>query len=505
MKRIRNSRREEPLLKRTIVSFALVGAVLWIIVPSAGAATINGTTGSISYTAAVGETNVLTIARAGTSITYSDAPGVTITATGTCTAVANVATCAGAGLQGMSASLGDMGDTATLKATVGKLPGSIAIFGDTGNDTITSENLGRTQLNGDDGNDTLTGGPGDDTLLPGIGNDISNSGEGDDNIAGGDGTDVEHAGPGDDRVGGLGAVDGPDDVSGGPGRDFLDLRDRINGISVTLDGVANDGEGCPGPACEGDNYAPDFENVALGLGNDTLVGTDGPEQLAGGEGNDVVSGLGGSDQVSGDSGDDSVSGGEGADFVAGSLGADTLSGDGGDDQFILESFDFGADTQSGGGGFDSISAGGEGGSEFLDGVEVSLDGVANDGLRGTLLTPVPDNVMPDIEDVDGTDGPDILTGSGGSNQLNGFGGADQISGGGGADGLDGGRGADTLNGGKGRDEMDAGGGPDRILARDGKPDDVRCGSALDKGKADRSDRLSPDCDKVAVKRKKGKP
>jgi Ca2+-binding RTX toxin-like protein len=134
---------------------------------------------------------------------------------------------------------------------------------------------------------------------------------------------------------------------------------------------------------------------------------------------------------------------------SGAAGNDILRG-GADADFFFD--EAGADTYAGGDGFDGIQYG------LGAPVNVSLDGVANDGLAGEG-----DNVGTDIEDVFsfGT-GPDTVTGNASSNLLQGGTGADQIDGGPGNDSLLGGSGDDTLR------------------ARDGFSDRVSC----DAGNAD---------------------
>jgi Ca2+-binding RTX toxin-like protein len=62
-----------------------------------------------------------------------------------------------------------------------------------------------------------------------------------------------------------------------------------------------------------------------GRGNDTVVGTDGPDKLYGGSGEDKVYGYGGGDHVSGGSGNDpALVGGPGRDSISGGPGNDTV-------------------------------------------------------------------------------------------------------------------------------------------------------------------------------------
>jgi Ca2+-binding RTX toxin-like protein len=86
-----------------------------------------------------------------------------------------------------------------------------------------------------------------------------------------------------------------------------------------------------------------------------------------------------------------------------------------------------------------------------DGVNVSLDNVANDGAAGEA-----DNVVADVESVTGGQANDTLTAGGLSAGLSGSGGDDFITGGAADDGLSGGAGSDSLSGGAGDDFMDDG-------------------------------------------------
>src|SRR4051812_22857312 len=399
----------------------------------------------IDYTAAAGETNTVVIDRVGPNIRITDAPGIVITPSGGCTAVANVGTCPA--LEDVRATLGNQNDSATATASLGTI-GFILLAGGDGNDVLTSQALGDTQMNGDDdfggtpGNDILTGGPGEEDMIAGPGNDFADAGAGDDRIINQAGADSEFGGEGSDVLDEGGTANGPDTLSGGPGRDRLDLRSRTDDLAGALDGVAADGAGgCPGGTCEKDNWLPDLEDVSTGQGNDSLTGSPGADRLNTEEGNDTVIGLAGDDTLSSSDGQDTLDGGEGNDFVFGGTDADSENGGPGDDRFNFELFDFAGDTFSGGPGFDTIGDL-ENESTIADGIQVSLDGNANDGLRSTNVTQAFDNVLPDVEDVIGTSGPDVLAGSARPNELIGLGAADRISGGDGADGLEGGRGGD---------------------------------------------------------------
>ena len=137
---------------------------------------------------------------------------------------------------------------------------------------------------------TAEGGAGDDRLYGGSETDYLLGGDGIDLLDGGDGWDY--------LFGGTGA----DDLRGGPGiRDVADYNERTAAVTVTLDGLRNDGE--PG---ENDLVESDVEDVFGGAGNDTIVGD--------AQSNDIQ-GLGGDDVIDGGLGPDIFYGGDGTDTL----------------------------------------------------------------------------------------------------------------------------------------------------------------------------------------------
>ena len=166
--------------------------------------------------------------------------------------------------------------------------------------------------------------------------------------------------------------------------------------------------------------------------------------LGDGDDSGVMNGTEGFMTLDGDAGDDTLTqvgdqrttllGGEGADRLAGGLGDDTLWGG------------LGADLIDGRGGFDEVPGEYHYYSPELEtrstGIDVSLDGVANDGVAGEG-----DNVLGSNERIQGTRFADVLTGGAGNETLEGMAGDDRLAGRGGINGYYCGAGQDvaTLN------------------------------------------------------------
>ena len=118
---------------------------------------------------------------------------------------------------------------------------------------------------------------------------------GDDSLTGGAGADNFNLEPGDDVV------------VGGGGHDSFGAT-ASSGVTITLDGVANDGE-----AGERDNIDADL-----------ILASDGPDTLIGGDRSDDFHGRGGDDRLVGNGGADQLRGGDGADALDGGAGTDLL-------------------------------------------------------------------------------------------------------------------------------------------------------------------------------------
>lgn len=165
----------------------------------------------------------------------------------------------------------------------------IEAFGGTGADVLDASALsvGEVLLSGDEGPDLLTGG-------------------------------VESGKV--DLVGGP----GPDVLTGGPGRQDVSYGDRAAGVTVTLDGVANDGNATD--ALPGLVNSP-RDNVRPGI--EFLTGTDAADSLTGGPDDESIFPLDGEDSVSGLGGTDIL-------FANDGVRDTILCGPGANDQAILD-------------------------------------------------------------------------------------------------------------------------------------------------------------------------
>jgi Ca2+-binding RTX toxin-like protein len=281
-------------------------------------------------------------------------------------------------------------------------------------------------------------------------------------------------GAGDDRAGFGNSIGVANDVFGGPGRDEVEYGNVLS-VSISLDDLANDGplkDDSPVPTTRDDNIRSDVEDITGGAAADILIGSDSNNLIIGGGDDDTIRGLGGDDTMNGD-GDtsfhfintDLIDGGDGIDTVSYddrsapvNVTLDGVANDG--DPAVAEA-DNVINTENiiGGNGNDTLTGNaagniihGLGGADLIDGaagtdtvsyddrsapVNVTLDGVANDGAPGEA-----DNVI-NTENIIGGNGNDTLTGNSAGNIIRGLGGNDTIAGGAGPDLIDGGGGADT--------------------------------------------------------------
>jgi Ca2+-binding RTX toxin-like protein len=259
----------------------------------------------------------------------------------------------------------------------------------------------------------------------------------------GHGADQVTGGAGDDIIESRFAVgDGVDTFAGGAGTDSFEVLASLGTYTaVRLDGLPNDGAGCPGTNCVGDNVGSDFEMIRGSAVEDLIVGDADAETIIGRGGQDILKGLGGNDTLQ--------NGGElsGLTGVRGNL----LLGGPGDD--LLLATHAGADTFVGGGGIDTVSF-----APLFAGVVVTFDDLPNDGTTGQEA-----DVGDGVENVIGSSYADLIFGSALNNAISGGRGRDDLRGLGGDDTLSGQGGDDSLNGGSGTDTCSQGGGTGTIV------------------------------------------
>ena len=185
-----------------------------------------------------------------------------------------------------------------------------------------------------------------------------------------------------------------------------------------------------------------------------------PTDVSAGSGNDAITTGSAADELRGGLGNDQLTAGAGADLLDGNVGADVMKGQSGRDTLLGVGRADEADVLSGGPDTDIADYSGR--DEDLT---ISLDDVANDGEPGEQ-----DNVRNDVEEIEGGDGGDTLTGSNMvavTNRLLGGPGGDTLVGRAGPDRMFAQEGNDVLDGGPGNDDLDGGANADTII---GGPD-----------------------------------
>jgi Ca2+-binding RTX toxin-like protein len=234
--------------------------------------TINGPPATLTYTAAPGEANDVTITTTGAIdhsgwlVTEEGSSATLVPGAGCQSLDTHTAFCALTASDttiAASVDLGDMDDQASLTGICGATAigqrvtcSSVTADGGDGNDFIVgSDSAGRDKQ-------SIEGGTGDDTLVAGAEGATMDGGDGNDKLFGSHAADLLTGGNGDDVIRGY---SGNDDLRGGPGNDVL----------------------------EG------------GYGTDQLKGAQGEDTMHGGPGNDTLRTRdGAADQVFGDSGTD---------------------------------------------------------------------------------------------------------------------------------------------------------------------------------------------------------
>jgi Ca2+-binding RTX toxin-like protein len=419
-------------------------------------------------------------------------------------------------------------DSIALNEVNGALP-KAQLFGGDGNDILTGGS-GNDELSGQPGNDTLLGKGGNDLLFGGSADDTLTGGDADDQVFGQGGNDRMFWNPGDDTDLNEGA-DGNDTVMVNGGNGAEQFSATANGARVRFDRLT------PAPFAidigtsenlvvnmnGGDDHFSATGNLAAlikltvdgGAGNDTILGTNGAENLLGGSGNDVIDGNQGNDVALLGAGDDTFhwDPGDGNDTVEGQDGTDTMlfngsnvnekmavSANGGRVRFTRDVASIVMDLND----IESIVAKTLAGTDNL--VVDDVSGTDVTGVRADLAASgggddgAPDNVV-----VNGTSADDAvtLTGAGANAQVAGLAALVSVSGAsavndrlivngrGGADVIDASQVATgsmllTLDGGDSDDVLIGGAGDDRLLG--GAGDDVLIGGpgndTLDGGPGD---------------------
>ncbi len=270
-------------------------------------------------------------------------------------------------------------DTLTLNEANGALPRG-QIFGGFGNDVITGGS-GNDLLFGQGGNDTLLGKGGVDFLFGGTENDTLTGGDADDQVFGESGNDRMIWNPGDDtdlNEGGAGTD--TVEVNGGNGTEVFTTT--ANGVRVRFDRLD------PAPF-----------SIDIGTSENLILNANGGDDSFSATGNlaalikITVDGGTGNDTLLGSNGNDNLFGGDGNDFIDGQQGTDTAFLGAGNDVFQWDPGD-GNDTVEGQDGTDAMLFNGSAGSEVFD---VSANG---ERIRFTRNLA---NIVMDLNDVERLD------------------------------------------------------------------------------------------------------
>ncbi|MEQ1955197.1 calcium-binding protein [Mesorhizobium sp. CN2-181] len=330
----------------------------------------------------------------------------------------------GAGADNMSGGEGiDIAsyEDATVGVIINLLNGTIG--GGNANGDILS---GFESLRGSSFGDTLTGDNTENGFQGGNGDDILSGLGGKDTIDGGAGIDTLSGGDQDDvLIGGAGA----DILNGDAGFDAADYS--TSGSSVFIDLANSVGEG--GDA-QGDTYTS-IEKIIGSAFDDGFLGTDASEQFFGGAGTDTIFGGGAADHLDGGADSDILFGGEGADILVGGASGDAIDGGAGVDTATYIDSEVGVNIVL---AFAIAQGGDAAGDSFVD-----------------------------VENLDGSNFADTITGDLGDNRLRGLNGGDELGGLGGNDRLEGGLGDDALSGDGDNDVLIGGAGADRLDGGEG--------------------------------------
>jgi Ca2+-binding RTX toxin-like protein len=408
----------------------------------------------------------------------------------------------------------DVAALMTGSDTVNGTSGTEFLYGYGGNDTLNG--FGSSDaLYGGFGNDTLEGGDGADDLFGEAGNDTIVGYTAGDFINGGDDFDTwaltgaptsttfidytnvsflnieaikvtsQNLAFNSNQVGGastvqtiIGGSSGVDSITvfaAGPGATidlsqvaFLDWNQFSGDLDwISIEG-SNTADTIDGSIMNDNIFGKGGEDIIRGrAGNDYMVGDVANDIMRGGDGSDLIVASGGNDILIGDDdislnpaatvGDDELYGGEGDDILMGLRGFNMINGDAGNDtvdyRFLIDNSSDGVplpvrvtiDLSA------VVDFQNPGASAYTTYISVIDPGIS---------IPVARDIIINVENVEGSNFGDRITGDTKANRLNGWDGADNIYGGGAADIVDGGNGADNLWGGVGADQHIGGDGLD---------------------------------------------
>lgn len=262
-------------------------------------------------------------------------------------------------------------------------------------------------------------------------------------IQGGAGDDELHAGVGDDVFQTADSADGADVYDGAAGIDSLSYDNRSAAVSITIDGMANDGA-----ADEGDSVDNSVETLIGGSGSDTISAGPAANTLVGGPGDDTLFGGDGDDLFL------ETGSVQGKDLINGGAGSDTIDYSQRDADLSI-TLCVAPDAACSGACDCASDDGAAGEADTLVNIENAYGGTGNDKFTGS----------PAGNTFFGNDGNDELHGEAGNDVLYGDAGDDKLFGG---------PGEDTLYSGEGSNSCDAGEGQGDICICDPSTSNIGC-------------------------------
>jgi hypothetical protein len=285
---------------RAIIGVCCAGLLL---LPAAAdaAGTVTITETRVTFQAAAGIANDVTMTATQGSIVFTDAADVITEAEAACEGTGtNTVTCTSPDFTEGIARPGDMNDRVQASGSL-----RLTVEAGAGDDELTvssSPDSPQTRVLGEDGNDRIATGDGNDSVQAGDGTDSVVTGGGDDIANAGDGNgDSVDLGPGNDLLG-VRVTDGGDNFTGGPGRDSMSISfmsDQTPPADTAVDLTA----GTVNATGEAGTTATEFEDVDLFV-QASVTGTPGSNSIGTFTGADLVDPGAGQDFVTLGAGDD---------------------------------------------------------------------------------------------------------------------------------------------------------------------------------------------------------